>query len=91
MEKIWVLVWVLMTPNQGDGVPYEKRYGIAGPIDEHSCELIRDEIIELAGGRSEAHALVATCRKMIPGDATLLEKNTPLPRIEPRDRKNTTA
>ena len=91
MEKIWVIVWVLMTPSQGDGVAYQKQYGIAGPVDEHSCELIRDEIIDLAAGRSEAHALVATCRKMKPSDATLLEKNTPLPRIKPRDGKNTTA
>jgi len=89
MEKIWIVVWVLMTPPQGDGVAYQKDYGMAGPIDEHTCELMRDEIIDLAARRSEAHALVATCRKMRPEDAKLLEKNTPLPRIE-RDRKNTT-
>jgi hypothetical protein len=78
MEKIWIVAWVLMTPSQGDGVTHKKEYGIAGPWEEHSCLVIRDEIIRLAAGRSERHALIATCRKMKPEDATLLEKSKPL-------------
>lgn len=90
MEKIWIVAWVLMTPSEGDGVTHEKRYGIAGPYDEHMCELIRDEIIDLAAARSEAHALIATCRKKQPSDDTLLEKAS-TPRLEPRnDRQETT-
>jgi hypothetical protein len=88
MEKIWVIAWVLMTPSQGDGFAYEKNYGIAGPYDEHMCELIRDEIIDLAAARSESHALIATCRKKKPSDDTLLEKAS-MPKVEPRDGQET--
>ncbi len=89
MEKIWVVAWVLMTPSQGDGVAYEKDYGLAGPFEEHSCLLIRDEIIRLASGRSEAHALIATCRKKKPGDDILLEKASTPKKLEPRNGQET--
>jgi len=85
MEKIWVLVWVIMTP-QGDGV-FTRDYGMAGPLEEHTCLTMRDEISELSSRRSERHALIASCRKLRPEDAKLLET---LPR-KPDERQKTTA
>lgn len=82
MEKIWVVAWLLMQPMEGSE-GYERTSGLAGPYDEHMCEMIRDEIINLAAARSEAHALVATCRKMKPGDDTLLESAKKEPTLGP--------
>lgn len=83
MEKIWVLVWVMMSP-QDDGVMTHDR-GLFGPIEEHTCLVMADEISDLAGRVSEPHALIITCRKMRPEDATMLQGQPE----KPFDPKNT--
>jgi len=80
MEKVWVLIWIIMTP-QGSGV-FEKTQGMTGPLDEHTCYTLLMEMNDLAAKQSVPHAHIGLCRKITPEDAEILN------RLQKKERKD---
>lgn len=86
MDK-FILMWVVMTPNP-DGVPgHLKHWEARGPITEHTCLMLQDEMNNLASQNSEPHALISFCRPMTDEAARMLERLAP----EPEDASDTSA
>lgn len=68
MKEIFVLIIHTMT---GSG---DITHQVMGPMDEHRCHVMLEEIMDLDARVSESHALVLQCRKATPTEKELLRE-----------------
>ena len=73
--KEFVLMWVVMTPNP-EGTGYLVHKEARGPMNEHTCLMLSQEMNDLAAHKSEPHALISTCRKLDPEVAEMMRELT---------------
>lgn len=57
MEKVFILILHVMT---GSG---DITHQVVGPLPEHRCFVLMEEIMQLDSRVSESHALVLQCRE----------------------------
>ena len=73
MKEIFVLIVHTMT---GSG---DITHQVMGPMDEHRCHVMLEEIMDLDARVSESHALVLQCREATPREMETLRERAARP------------